>query len=60
MSVEHGANRTDVYVVYCPKGETHRSVIQITIQPGKNLTEEDKRLLDDVVLAAAKLRDATH
>lgn len=57
MSVDYDVNRTDVFVVHQPRGETHRAVVQITVRPGKNLGDRQKRLLEDFLHAAARLRE---
>lgn len=50
-------NCTDVLVVYNPSGETHRSVIQITIRPGKNQSVQSRVLLSRVLESVQRLQD---
>lgn len=50
------ANRTDVFVVYNPKGERHRSVLQITIRQGKDPSVEEHIAMQRLLYAVFELQ----
>jgi hypothetical protein len=58
MNPDQGVNRTDFCVVYNPAGAKHRSVLQITLRPGKNLDEEMNALIAEFIDTALRIEKA--
>lgn len=52
-------NSTQVFVVWNPGGETHRSVIQITIRPGKRQSDAEHLAMQALLNAVKRMQDLT-
>lgn len=52
-------NRSHIFVVYNPGGETHRPVIQITIRPGKRQSEREHLAMQALLHAVKRMQDLT-